>query len=362
MSPVDSQAAIVSAMCPGMEQRPLVPSDVDQQVRAQAFTRAAFALCMHAADPGGLEPEDIARSRWETQPRVARIVRGIVDPLDTSGSAAIVTQAFSSFLGGLGQPTAAAALMSSGISLGPIPAGNKCYVPWVAAGQAPELVFLDEGDPVPIADLTSSTLAVEPRFASIAMAASRQLFKAGNAEEIFGFMLRLGAARGLDREIFATTAATTSKPGGLLCRLIALANTTGSMSGDLATLTAAIIAAGGGQNVIFVTSPGRARAMQIASNTPLPVVGSLALTDDQLVGVDGSAFFYSISQPTIRTSTEALVAMSDDPEPVVSDAGVLASSPVRSLFQTDAIALAIEMRIDWVVPPGLVQMISSPQW
>jgi hypothetical protein len=192
------------------------------------------------------------------------------------------------------------------------------------------------------------------------MAASRQLFKAGNAEAIFGFMLRQAAARGLDKALFSTAAVTASTPAGLLHGVISLPNNT-AMADDLAALAAAIVAAGGGGNILYATSIGRAQSARIASNVDLPVIGSLALSDRQLIGIDAGAFFFSISQPAIRTSIEAVLSMRDDPKPPASGTGVV-GGPERSLFQTDCIALAVEMYLGWVVPPGLVQLINSPQW
>ena len=294
-------------------------------------------------------------------PRVARITRAAVDPGSTGTEPAIVAEAFASFLAGLGQPTAASRLMAAGVDLGLLPGAQSCNVPWVTAGSAPELVFIEEGNPIPLADMTASNLAVTPRFASVAMAASRLLFKSSNAEAIFGFMLRQAAARGLDKALLSTAAPSASTPAGLLYGVTPLANTTGSMAADLATLMAAIISAGGGQNILYATSPGRAQAMRIASRVELPIVGSLALSDDQLVAIDASAFFYSISEPSIRTTIEAVLSMRDDPKPLVSGTGVL-GGPERSLFQTDCVALAIETYLGWVVPPGLTQLITSPQW
>ncbi|MGA8761181.1 MAG: hypothetical protein WB611_33570 [Stellaceae bacterium] len=281
--------------------------------------------------------------------------------MDTTTDAAVVTQAFSSFLGGLNQPTAAGRLMASGVDVGPIAGGDRCNVPWITAGSGPELTFVLEGDPIPVTDMTTSNLAVAPKFASIALVASELLFRSSNAEAIFGYMLQLAAARGLDKALFSTTAPSAANPGGLLYAITPLANTTGSMAADLATLAAAIIAAGGSGNILYATSVGRAQAMRIRSFTELPIVGSLALSDDQLVAIDASAFFYSISRPEIRTTNEAVLSMRDDPKPLVSGTGVL-GGPERSLYQTAAVALAVEMHLGWVVPPGLVQLISNPQW
>jgi hypothetical protein len=63
-----------------MEQRPLVPQDraaqdvQNRQLRSQAFSRAAFALCVQANSPDGPTSEEIVK-RWEIQqPRIARLI------------------------------------------------------------------------------------------------------------------------------------------------------------------------------------------------------------------------------------------------------------------------------------------------
>jgi hypothetical protein len=53
---------------------------------------------------------------------------------------------------------------------------------------------------------------------------------------------------------------------------------TTSLGGDLRALTDAIVSSGGGGDIVFITSPGRAIAARVLSNdATLPIYGSAAV-------------------------------------------------------------------------------------
>jgi hypothetical protein len=101
-------------------------------------------------------------------------------------------------------------------------------------------------------------------------------------------------------------------------------------------------------------------AAQVLSRVELPIYGSAAVAGTALIAVDAAGFFFSIV-PEIRTSTTSTVHMNTAPLPLVSGTGTLAA-PVRDLYQTAAIAFSAELTAGWVIPPGLTQVISNPQW
>jgi hypothetical protein len=341
-----------------METKPLVPEDVrNRELRAKVFSRACFALCLRQVDQDGPEAVDIARQRWEVQPRIARVVRSAVDPNSTTDTPALLAETFSTFLGGLAPISAAAQLMSRGLDLGAMNGLAEASIPWLAA--PPDLAWIAEGDPFPIIDATTTSLTVAPKMAAFGLAVTKKLLQSSNGEAIFTALLRNALVKALDKTLFVSTAGSAIRPAGLLASVTPTAATT-SLGGDLQALTDAIVAAGGGADIVFVTSPGRATAARVLSNTPLPVYGSAALSASQLVGIDCAGFFFSIV-PEIRTSTTSTIHTNTVPLPIVDTHGTVAA-PVRDRFQTAAVAFSAELTAGWTIPVGLVQTINSPAW
>jgi hypothetical protein len=107
---------------------------------------------------------------------------------------------------------------------------------------------------------------------------------------------------------------------------------------DLAALAESVSVGGSGQ-VAFVTGPGRAAKLAVLMpELKSMVLPSLAVAETRVIAVDPLSLAHGVgSQPEINSSTSAVLHMDDNPDPIVAS-GVMAN-PVRSLWQTDAIAL-----------------------
>jgi hypothetical protein len=338
--------------------RPFLPGDhQDRERRAKVFARAAFALCLRELDPEGPTAAAIAEQRWERLSRIAAVTRAATDPNTTGDTSALLAEAFSDFLGSLAPVAAGPQLMSRGVDFGTMIGTAAMNIPWVT--NPPALSWIAEGDPMAIADATSSSLAVTPKFAAVAVVLSQKLLRSSNAEAIFTRLLQNAVTRALDGALFTSTAGSAIRPTGLLNGVSPVAST-GSLADDLRLLTDTIVANGGGQDVIFVTSPGRALAAAVKSFSPLPIYGSAAVAESQLVAVDAAGFFFSVA-PEIRSSTTSTLHMDTAPLPLVDDHGTLAT-PVRDMFQTASIALSAELWAGWAVAPGCVAIIEDPSW
>ena len=250
--------------------------------------------------------------------------------------------------------------MQRGVNLGPLAGAEKASIPWVAPADAPTLTFIAEGVARPVVDTTVDGLTVEPKFAGLAMILTKKLLGASNAEAIVGFLLRQAASRALDTTLFSAVAGDAARPAGLLYGLSPLANSP-TMGDDLETLVDAITASGGGSDVIFVTSPGRAIRARSAATVDLPIYGSSVLPSSKFIAIDAAALFYSFAEAQIRTSNAATVSMRDDPGPLVSGTGTV-SGPIRSLYQTAAVGLMVELMLGFTAAPGCVAFIQDPQW
>lgn len=334
---------------------PTDPRPIDRTLYRSAF---ACALARSLPDAGD-SPEDIARERWPRRSEIAEICRSSVTPTSVSsaGAALAGSGVSTGFLESLSLTSAAARLISAGIDVGDLAGVSAMTVPW---SPAPDALFFAEGNAFPIAQSTFSAPVVEPFNAAVSFVATRALLAGSNAEAAFTGLLRRAASRALDAAIFSDTAGDTTRPAGILAGVSASSSGT-SLMADIQTLASAIVAAGGGDNIMYFASPGRATAARNLATADLPVFGSPMIDDDVFIGVDGAAFFSSIGNAEIRTSAESALVMQDTaPSQMgVSSSGVF---PKVSLFQIDAVAIAVILRLGWALPSGLAQWIDNPSW
>lgn len=315
------------------------------------FERAVCAEVLHFAGIYKGDPERLLKERYPDDKHSADVLSRAIAPVGTttgSGFASqIVQTAFKSFLLSLAPMSAAADLIKRGIALDlgafgdarfPSRSGSPTAAPWVA-----------EGEPIPVVSRTFAAVQVGPRrkVALIAVVTG-ELSRAGNGEIVVTTVLREDVAASLDAAYFSSAAASTSAHAGLLNGVSPLTGASGgdllAMQADLMALAAAVAAGGSGQ-VVFITSPANAaifpiRAPEMASKiTMLP---SLAVADTRVIAVDPLSLVHGTDpDPDLSVSREAIVHMSDVPLEIVSDTGPTTADPVRSMYQTDCIAIRI---------------------
>jgi len=176
---------------------------------------------------------------------------------------------------------------------------------------------------------------------------SRKLMKASAAEQIFKALLQEELAIGLDAAFFSTSAASPAAHAGLLNSVAPIAPTIGgdlqAVLADVINLSNAVSAGGSGAFALF-SSPERAVRLQLLlPHMRIPVLPSAAIPANRLIGGDPQSIVTLIDPtPEVLTSTAGVVHMEDTtPLEIVSGTGPTTADPVRSLWQTDSVALAI---------------------
>ncbi len=318
-----------------MTQKPnpirLRPQTQEPQVH---FERAAFAMVMAAVND---QDETDACRLFPDDNVIPILLRAAVAPGSTTGWAAeLAQQATAAFLRSLAPQSAAAALMSYGVEINldrlgrttvPARAGLPSILPWV-----------EESQPIPVSKQAITGIPVGPaKKMGLIVVFSGELAKRSSAQGTFSTLLRESAAVSLDAGYFSTEAGDDKTHVGLLYGVTPLAGS-GNALDDLTALALAAASGGSGQ-VVFVTGPGRAASMAVRMpELKTLVLPSLAVPDTRVIAVDPASLVHGAgTEPDMTASRSALLHMSDDPLPVVGS-GVTAD-PVRSLYQTDSIAL-----------------------
>jgi hypothetical protein len=172
-----------------------------------------------------------------------------------------------------------------------------------------------------------------------------------------------------DTELFSTTAASSSRPAGLLEGVTPLpAASAGSeaLSADIGALVGGLSSAGGGTDVVFIAAPKQAATLKLRAGAQFnyQVLASVGLSAGSIVAVEagGVVFGFDPVAQFEPSSNSALHMEDTSPAALVTGAGTVAA-PIRSLFQTDSTALRMILHVSWGVrAAGLVQVINNVNW
>jgi len=205
--------------------------------------------------------------------------------------------------------------------------------------------------------------------AGLIVAFSRELAKRSAAVAVFRQILTEDATASLDAAIFSTTAATTCAPAAILFGVAPGVGFAGgdnvAIKQDFRALVAPYHAAGGGADLVFITSPAMAAALALHHpRFEWPVLVSAQIPAGRLIMLQQSAFVAGFGYMVDIDRTESPTLHREDTTPLelVNAAGTVAD-PTRSLWQTGAIAL--RMTYDMALTmrgAGRIQYLNGASW
>lgn len=308
--------------------------------------RAVFAKLQAAAT--NRAPEEIAKAMHRGDEVLRVINRDAPAPVATTADAGyaaeLVQTDFGQFLGWLAPASAAARILAMGLH---VPMRGGTFKAPARDTSPSELPWIGESAPMPVRSMTLMGVELSPRKMATMSIISREAAKYGG-EAVITSLLREDAAKSVDAAYFSTAAGDTIVHPGLLSGATPIAGYAGgdepAFLEDIAALLA-VVAPNGSSDIVLVT--GQHTALRIAvkfPDFPLQVFPSQAVPESRLIAVDAGALVHSIGDFEIDISRDAVVHMEADPDDVehIADAGTMAgSSPVRSLFQTDAWGIRI---------------------
>lgn len=317
-----------------------IPSPAE---RPKASALESLALARFKATVLGRDVEQIAKTMGAGDDVMTLHSRAAVAPgsTGTSGWASQLVQgAFGAYLGSL-PGSAAARIIGLGMTV-PMARGKQGFLAPTRNTAPVALPWVEESAPIPVREFDFNSLTLTPKKMAAISVISRELAKRGGGEAAVRQLLREDGEYSLDSAYFSDQAATDAAHAGLLAGLTPIA---GYGGGDLAAFEAdvsAILSVIGPRNsgsIVYVTGMGAAE--RIALMFPLfkgQVLGSQAVADTTLIGIDAGSLVHSFGDFDVDVATDALVHLSSVPLPI-SDGGV--SDPTRSLFQSDCVAVRI---------------------
>jgi hypothetical protein len=274
------------------------------------------------------------------------------------------------FLVGLAPLSAGAALIARGLRVS-MQGFGAVTVPNIIVSATDAGGFVAEGAPIPVRALNISAGATFTpfKFAVVSMY-SRELAESSNIEDIVRQVLGEAVALSLDAAIFSTAAGSSIRPGGILQGVVPIpataSGTAQALSKDIANLVGALSAAGDGRDIVLICAPQQAASLKVWAGPKfdIPILTSAALAAGTIVAVEAPSFASGFSPiPEFSASIEAVLhEESAAPLPIVDGASTLAA-PVRSLWQTDIVALRTLLRVAFAMrASGHVQLINSVTW
>lgn len=251
-----------------------------------------------------------------------------------------------------------------------------------------------EGAAKPVKRASFSTVSLTPTKLSVISTFSEEMATYGmpSIEGIIRQAMSDDTGIALDTYLIDNVAASAGvRPAGLLngvTPITASAATpaTAAMVADLKALVAAITAAGGGGSgrpIAILMNPAQALALgfaqtttgdflfnsteQAASKFGVRFIVSATVPAGKVIAVDAADFATALGDvPRFAVSTEATLH-EEDTTPLALGTGTQGSGvlavPLRSLFQTDAVAIRMSLYVSWVMRrTGMVQTIASVSW
>jgi hypothetical protein len=350
-------------------QRPLVPEDLRRSrpagdlfyKLATAYLRSQLAKC---------SIEKAARQLFTTDDALL-VTRATVSPATTTTTgwaAELGRQMVSDVLQALTSLSAAANLIGAGVQVS-LDGIASLRVPGRQVNPAsPGAVWVAEGSPAPVRaqSVFAGPTLTPHKLLSITTFTGEQA-RSSNIEAFVRAALSEALALALDLKMFSADAATAAAPAGLLNGLTPIAaapitgqSTLAAAAGDVAAIVKAIAAAGGGANVVFVASPAQATSLNFFRGPFSPSAWpSAAVPDKTVIGIEAQSFVSGFGSTPEFDMTEGSVVHMEDTSP----GAVVASSPTRSLWQTECVGLKATLKGSWAMrTPGHVAFVSGTNW
>jgi hypothetical protein len=233
-------------------------------MQRRSFHRAVAAMAMSTSrgrTSTGQRPGEILKAYWADDDAAGQILKAASSPLTTSGFAAIQAQRV---IPQLAPDCASSKLLAMGtqVSLDGISSVRLPYIGY--AGRPATPMFVAEGQPAPVPNLSTSGAVLGPVCKALIIAGvsgELQSASAETAERVIAKALSISVEQSQDAALFSTNAAVPgTSPAGILngaTHLTSAGGTSGaaSVADDLCALAATISHQGiGVDDLIFVTT------------------------------------------------------------------------------------------------------------
>lgn len=250
--------------------------------------------------------------------------------------------------------------------------------------------FVGQGAPIPVRQGAFTATTLTPKKMAVITTFTREIAEHStpSIEAILRDAIRDDTAQAIDTILLDNTAASTTRPAGLRNGVTATTATAGggfaALVGDLKALVGALITSSSGnlRSPVFIMNPVQALSISLTQNAGgdftfaagmergmlngYPVIQSANVTAGTVFLVDAADFFTATGdEPRFDVSDQATLHLEDTTPAHIGTAGTpnVVAAPVRSMFQTDSIALRMILDMNWSMRrTGSVAFTQSVTW
>jgi HK97 family phage prohead protease/HK97 family phage major capsid protein len=308
----------------------------------------------------------------------------------TGWAAELVQQIVVSFMETLLPKSVFPRLSNAGLSLS-FGRNGKIIIPTRARTPTIAGSFVGEGLPIPVRQglFTSQTLV--PKKMAVITTWTREIAEHSipAIEGLLRNAIGEDTAISLDAVLLDAGAATAVRPAGILNGVSGLTPTAGggfnAAVGDIKALTGALLTgtAGNIRNPVYLMNPQQLASLGLIAMPGAGVfpfraevaagnLGGWSIIDSGTVPMGtviamDAADFVSVSgdAPRFELSDQATLHMEDTAPTDITTTGApaVAAFPVKSMWQTDSIALRLIMPVNWTIRrPGVVAWVAGVTW
>lgn len=320
------------------------------------------------------------------------VTRAASAPADTTTSgwaSQLVETSISEFMQLLMPASVYPSLAAKGLRLnfgraGVISIPSRSATPTIAGS------FVAQGAPIPVRQGAFGSVTLTPKKMAVISTFTREIAEHSTPaiEGLIRDAIQEDTSVALDSVLLDATAASTTRPAGLRNGVTVTTATTGggftALVGDIKALIGALITASNGniRQPVFITNPANALSIALTQNAGgdfpfkqeisngqlqgYPLIQSATVTAGRLYLVD-AADFVSVEgdAPRFDMSDQATLHMEDTTPTAISAGGTpnTVAAPIRSLYQTDSMALRMIMDVNWAMRrTGVVAWTESVTW
>lgn len=250
--------------------------------------------------------------------------------------------------------------------------------------------FVSQGSPIPVRQGAFTSTTLTPKKMAVITTFTREIAEHStpSIEAILREAIRDDTAQAIDTILLDNVAASVTRPAGLRNGVTALTATTGggfaALVGDMKALVGALITSSNGnlRAPVWIMNPVQALGISLTQNAGgefafsnqigngtlngYPVIQSPNVAAGTVFLVDAADFFTATGdEPRFDVSDQATLHMEDTTPLQISTAGTpnVVAAPVRSMFQTDSIALRMILDMNWAMRrTGSVAFTQSVTW
>jgi hypothetical protein len=342
--------------------------------RPAAYTwRAATATVR--AFTRGISAEQAARSLWPEDDVTPIILRGTSTQATLTDPAWAGPLAHLSVLDAIQEAVALSAigkLLDDGgafrVDLGRL---ASLRVPGRLTSAADAGQWVAEGGAIPVRQLNFLGPVLGPHKLACIVTMTREMAEASNIEDMVRVLLAEAAGLALDAAVLSNFAGDATRSAGIFHNITPLTAAAGgstfeNVGEDLGALVADLASRAGGAGVVFIGAPAQAVAMRYyaggqfgrSSGQDIPVYAAASMAPKTIAAIEPSSLAITLRDPTFEVST-ATALHQEDTTPVIN---LPTGTPVKSMFQIDALALKMTMWADWGMRAPHVAFISSTAW